>query len=109
MQYFGRRDADEAEDMKSLLGTVASYLPVPWLNRRILEETRNWESVWNLLKQHYEILPDQTTFIKYKDIKKRNTERPWDLYCRMEHHMSNHLAPGDEMTDTVKLKVHGYP
>ena len=79
--------SDDQEIIVALLGLIFSYLPTPWLTKRSMKETKSWKEVWDLLYTHYEVKPNQITFIRYNDMKCESDERPWDFYCRMVYHV----------------------
>ena len=102
---YGLATADNKENIVALLGLVSSYLPTPWLTKRITKETKSWKDVSDLLYTHYEVKPNQITFIRYKDMKPESDERPWDFYCRMIYHVTNHLAEGEILTQSHNNQI----
>ena len=86
----GCEDEDQADDLKTLLGLIASHLPVPWLDDTMVNGTRNWEEVWNLLCKQFNIVPSQITFVGYKDITRKVKERPQGE--RMTVGLKNHIT-----------------
>ena len=84
---------DDAQELETLLFTVAGFLPFPYLTPQIVKDTKCWAEVWKIIYEHYGVKPNQSTFLDYVKLKKRSDERPIDFYHRMTYHARNHLAP----------------
>ena len=86
--------ADEkADNLEILLTQLGSFLPFPFLTPRFQKETKNWEDAFNILYQHYGVLPSQKSFLQYSDLKKKSDETPLTFYERLCHMARAHLAP----------------
>ena len=56
---------DQADDLETLLGNICSLLPFPYLNSRILKETKKWSDVWNVIFTHYQATPSQDSNLDF--------------------------------------------
>ena len=91
------RTPDEGDDLETLLGNVCSLLPFPYLNSRILKETRSWADVWDIIFQHYQAKPNQDTNLDFVslDLDKKDGESYLTFFERLCHHQRTHLAPAN--------------
>ena len=92
-QHYGLRDTTEdgrvtvpaeekADNLELVLTQLGSHLPFPFLTPKFLKETRNWQDAFNILHQHYGVLPSQKSFLQYSDLKKKHDESPLTYYVR---------------------------
>ena len=89
------RTADEADDLETLLGNVCSLLPFPYLNSRILKETKTWNDVWEIIFTHYQAKPSQDSNLDFVSLTldRAKGETYLTFYERLCHHQRTHLAP----------------
>ena len=85
---------DQADDLETLLGNVCSLLPFPYLNSRILKETKKWNDVWNIIFTHYQATPSQDSNLDFVSLAldTANGESYLTFYERLCHHQRTHLA-----------------
>ena len=67
---------EKSDNLQLLLTQLGSQLPFPFLTPKLLKETRNLTDAFNILYQHYGVLPSQKTFLQYLDLKKKHDETP---------------------------------
>ena len=86
---------DQGDDLETLLGNVCSLLPFPYLNNRILKETRKWENVWDIIFEHYQAKPNQDSNLDFValTLDKEHGETYQTFFERLCHHQRTHLAP----------------
>ena len=91
------RTPDEGDDLETLLGNVCSLLPFPYLNSRILKETRNWADVWDIIFGHYQAKPSQDSNLDFVSLEldRKNGESYLTFFERLCHHQRTHLAPAN--------------
>ena len=91
------RTPDEGDDIETLLGNMCSLLPFPYLNSRILKETRNWADVWDIIFEHYQAKPNQDSNLDFVslDLDRKNGESYQTFFERLCHHQRTHLAPAN--------------
>jgi hypothetical protein len=89
------RTPDEGDDLETLLGNICSLLPFPYLNNRILKESRSWADVWDIIFEHYQAKPNQGSNLDFVSltIDKKNGESYLTFFERLCHHQRTHLAP----------------
>ena len=84
---------DRADNLESLLDTLSSFLPGPYITHKITKTTTSIASVWNIIWDHYDVTPSQSTFLDFYEISMSSDDRPMDLYDKMIYHALNHLCP----------------
>ena len=84
---------DRADNLESLLDTLASFLPGPYITHKITKTSTNISSVWDIIWEHYDVKPSQATFLDYNELSMSSDDRPIDLYDKMIYHAINHLCP----------------
>ena len=87
---------DHADNLEVLLGSLASYLPFPYLTPRILTESKNLSDVWSIIFSHYNAEPSQDTNLDFISLR-LNTDRDvkesyQTFYERLCHHQRTHLV-----------------
>ena len=86
-------DADDRSDnLESLLDTISSFLPGPYITHQITKSTTTIQSVWDIIWDHYGVKPSQFSILDYMDITMSKDDRPIDLYDKLIYHSMNHLC-----------------
>lgn len=90
----GMTAADQGDNLETLLGNLAGFLPFPYLTSRILKESTRWGDVWNILFSHYQVEPSQEANLDFISltIDKANKESYQTFHERLCHHQWSHLA-----------------
>ena len=102
----GEEAQTRADNLELLLNQVGSHLPFPYLNQRIVKDTKNFTDVWTIIYNHFGCKPSQSSFLQYGLLKKRQDETPLTYYERLCHHARAHLAPaGAKVNDQTNTNA----
>ena len=97
-----KRQADElCEDLQDLLSTLAGYLPHSYLTEKILKTTKNWEDVFNVIYDHYNVKISSESMLDFELIHKTAGETHRQFYERLLHHTRQHLAPANVKMENI--------
>ena len=96
-----RTPGDLKEDLTDLLNTLAGYLPHSYLTDKILKSTKNWEEVWTVIYDHYNVQVTSESLLDFEDLHKLAEETHRQFYERLLQHTKQHLAPKN-----VKVETH---
>ena len=93
-----------------MLGQIANFCPVISRNA-IIKNSTSIESVWQMIKAHYNIQTSGSNFLSLHDIKLESGERHKDLYQRIQTFFENNMLTvgsgishhGDDVTEDVEM------
>ena len=91
----------KAYNLECLLTQIASHLPFPYLNRKIIEDSTSMATVWSIIYKHYGCSPTPMTFLDYAKLKRKPSESALTFYERMLYHSRTHLAKTGAVVDTT--------
>lgn len=91
--FTGEGSEEKADNLESLLDTIASFLPGPFITHQITKTSTSIQSIWDIIWDHYGVKPSPSSFMDYDLIKYDKEERYIDLYDKMIYHAINHLCP----------------
>ena len=109
-QHRGLSSAQELNYLELMLGQIANFCPVISRNT-IIRNSTSIDSVWQLIKSHYNIQTSGSNFLNLHDMKLESGERHEDLYQRIQTFFENNLLTvgcgiahhGVEVTDDEEL------
>ena len=97
-----KRQADElCEDLQDLLSTLAGYLPHSYLTEKIVKATKNWEDVFNVIYDHYNVKISSESMLDFEMIHKTAEETHRQFYERLLQHTRQHLAPANVKVENI--------
>ena len=106
------RSAEElCEDFKDLLNIMAGYLPHSYLTDKILKSTTNWDEVYSIIFEHYNVKVTGESLLDFESISKLSDETHRQFFERLLQHAKQHLAPKNVKVENkqgqsrAKLKV----
>ena len=88
-----RKAEDLSEDLEDLLNTLAGYLPHSYLTDKILKETRNFDDIWRIIHDHYNVKVTSESLLDFESLHKKSEETHRQFYERLLQHTKQHLAP----------------
>lgn len=91
--FDGEDAEDRADNLESLLDTISSFLPGPYITHHITKNSTNLQSIWDCIWDHYGVKPSQSSLLDYVDLQHNKSDRYIDLFDRMIYHQMNHLCP----------------
>ena len=97
--FQGQHAEERGENIETLLITIAGHLPFPYLTHKIVQDSRNWQDVFEIIYKHYGVQPTQATFLEYTKLRKKPDETPITFFERLLHHTRNHMAPANAEVD----------
>ena len=102
--FIGENAPTKADNLESLLDTIAGFMPGPYLTNQITKHTRCIDDVFRLIWKHYDVDPTPSTFLDFNNLSLDKDERYIDLYYRMMYHSEQHLLPaGSNVEGEVTL------
>ena len=91
-----KREANElCEDLLDLLNTLAGYLPHSYLTEKIVGSTKNWEDVFSIIHDHYNVKVSSESMMDFEMLFKTAEETHRQFYERLLQHTRKHLAPAN--------------
>ena len=90
--FTGEDAEDRSDNLESLLDTISSFLPGPYITHQITKTTTNILGVWDVIWDHYGVKPSQFSILDYMDITMSKDDRPIDFYDKLIYHAMNHLC-----------------
>ena len=96
-----RSAAEMKEDLVDLLSTLAGFLPHSYLTKKLLNNTRSWVDVWNVIYDHYGVQVTQETFLDFEDCNKIAGETHRQFFERLLQHATQHLAPAGVKIENI--------
>ena len=60
--------AELAEDLTDPLNTISSYLPHSYLTDKIIIASRNWNDIWSIIYDHYNVQINRESLLNFKAI-----------------------------------------
>ena len=96
-----RSAAEMKEDLVDLLSTLAGFLPHSYLTKKLLNNTKNWVDVWNIIYDHYGVQVTQETFLDFEDCNKIAGETHRQFFERLLQHATQHLAPAGVKIENI--------
>ena len=104
-----RNAADLCEDLCDLLNTLAGYLPHSYLTDKIVTQTKNWDEVYQVIFDHYNVQVTSESLLDFESIHKNAEETHRQFYERLLQHAKQHLAPAnakvENLTNTAADKM----
>ena len=88
-----RKAPELSEDLQDLLSTLSGYLPHSYLTDKILKNTRNFEDVWRVIHDHYNVKVTSESLLDFESLHKKSEETHRQFYERLLQHTKQHLAP----------------
>ena len=83
---------DKADNLESMLDTIASFLPGPYISHQITKGSKSMQDVWKFIWDHYGVTPTQSSLLDYDGLHHVKSERYIDLFDKMVYHQMNHLC-----------------
>ena len=96
-----RSAADLSEDLKDLLNTLAGYLPHSYLTDKIVNNTKNWDEVYEVIFDHYNVKVTSESLLDFESIHKKAEETHRQFYERLLQHTKQHLAPANVKAENL--------
>lgn len=93
--FTGEGSEDKADCLDSLLDTIASFLPGPYITHQITKTSTSMQLVWDIIWDHYGVKPSFSSFLDHDLFKYDKEERYIDFYDRIIYHSMNHLCLKD--------------
>ena len=81
-----RSPADLCEDLGDLLNTLAGYLPHSYLTDKIVNQTKNWDEVYQVIFDHYNVQVSSETLLDFESIHKKAEETHRQFFERLLQH-----------------------
>ena len=101
-----QRNAPELyEDLCDLLNTLAGYLPHSYLTDKIVNQTKNWDEVYQVIFDHYNVQVSSESFLDFESMHKKNEETHRQFFERLLQHAKQHLAPADAKVENITNSV----
>ena len=69
-----RAPADMKEDLVDLLSTLAGFLPHSYLTDKIINNTRCWADVWDIIHEHYGVQITGESLLDFEDCHRQSGE-----------------------------------
>ena len=95
---------ERCDDFKDFLYTLAGFLPHSYLTTKIVEETRKWEDIWNLIYEHYGVNVTSETMLDFENMRQDPGENHRQFFERLLSHTRRHLAPEGAKVDLLLNK-----
>ena len=96
-----RSASDMKEDLVDLLNTLAGFLPHSYLTDKILKNTKNWNTVWEIVYEHYGVQVTGETMLDFEDLVKQGGESYRQFFERLLQHSKQHLAPAGVKVEQI--------
>ena len=96
-----RNAADLCEDLCDLLNTLAGYLPHSYLTDKIVTQTKNWDEVYQVIFDHYNVQVTSESLLDFESIHKNAEETHRQFYERLLQHAKQHLAPANAKVENL--------
>ena len=90
--FTGNDAAEKADNLETLLDTLAGFLPGPYITHKITSTSTSIQTVWDIIFTHYGVQPSASSLLDYDDIKWNKEDRYIDLYDKLIYHTVNHLC-----------------
>ena len=90
--FTGNEAAEKADNLETLLDTLAGFLPGPYITHKITSTSTSIQTVWDIIFTHYGVKPSASSFLDYDDIKWSKEDRYIDLYDKLVYHTVSHLC-----------------
>ena len=95
------------ENCKLFLSHLASFFKVPYYNKAIQTRTTSLESVWDYLRQMYNVEKSADTMIDIGTLVYTKSESYASFYAKIVYFIEMNLAPPNCTTDNVNTGVEG--
>ena len=100
-----RKAIELSEDLVDLLTTLAGYLPHSYLTDKILKSTENWDQVFGIIFEHYNVQITSESLLDWESISKLSDETHRQFYERLLQHSKQHLAPAGVKVENLNNTV----
>ena len=100
-----RQASELCEDFKDLLLILAGYLPNSYLTDKILNNTKNWNDVYEIIYEHYNVKVTSESLLDFESISKLSDETHRQFFERLLQHAKQHLAPKDVKVESIVNSV----
>jgi hypothetical protein len=92
----GTKKEDKVAHLNNMLEYIAQFVP-HFLTYELVHESTSMKSVWQIIRQYYNIQQSEAHFLKLSYIKweGRDKERPEHLYRRILSHLTDNLLKAD--------------
>lgn len=97
----GRSAEELCHDLMDLLNIMAGYLPNSYLTDKILKSTTNWEDVYGIIYEHYNVKITSESLLDFESMHKLSDETHHQFYERLLQHAKQHLAPKDVKVENL--------
>ena len=91
-----------ADDVEDFLHLLASFLPHGYLTDKIVRSSKDFESAFKIVEEHYGLIPSQETFCDFMSIARLPNEPYRQFFDRMVAFLRKHL-----MSSSCKVEVDG--
>ena len=88
----GDEAESQADNLESLLDTIAGFLPTHYITRKITQESKCMEDVFKIIWKYYKVDPTPATFLDIDSLILEQGERYEDFYYRILHHTEAHMC-----------------
>ena len=96
-----RTPADMKEDLVDLLSTLAGFLPHSYLTDKIINNTKGWKDVWDIIHEHYGVQVTGESLLDFEDCQRQSGESYRQYFERLLQHVKQHLAPPNVKVEQV--------
>ena len=103
--FVGDDAATKADNLESLLDTIAGFMPGPYLTNQITGQTKCIDDVFRLIWRHYDVDPTPSTFLDFNNLNLEKDERYIDLFYRMVYHSEQHLVKAGTQVENQVVSV----
>ena len=103
--FVGDDAAIKADNLESLLDTIAGFMPGPYLTNQITGQTKCIDDVFRLIWRHYDVDPTPSTFLDFNNLNLEKDERYIDLFYRMVYHSEQHLVKAGTQVENQVVSV----
>ena len=81
--FIGEEAEEKADNLESVLDTIVSFMPGPFLTHDITNKSTSMEGVFKIIWDHYDATPSPATFMDFDKIFLQKEERFIDFYKRL--------------------------
>ena len=86
-----RSSTAKMDDCKDFLHMLATFLPHGYLTEKLVTTTTSFENAFEIILEHYGLLPSQESFLNLMSLNKETGESYRQFFERMMAHVRQHL------------------
>ena len=90
-QGLNRSAEEKMDDCKDFLHILATFLPHGYLTEKIVKTAISFEKAFEIIQEHYGVLPTQESFMDLETFTKHTGESYRQFYERLLAHSRQHL------------------